>query len=512
MTTQDHTPRDPTPRERGRQTCRAAYMAIINLHHQVNLENLCMAGDPTSAALIADRITAAVAGMEQLDGLRGDICEPDLLAQIQLDDISAAVRRALNAAPDDTRPPLALVADLIEIVEHARTEIGPLRRQLRAAMADDPPRPRSSQFAVGQRAKWSDGDGHAILVKTGEEVTRGHQTFNVWQVEGSEVKVLIARGVRIEPADAGSLDAASAGGFTPRTEISEVKPAVFDAAADRYIADIASGPSRDFVKLKPGEPEETPPLHGMGYWRQPPPGYRNESDREYRNRLMKNGKSVYEATKIALDGGCDAGSEDPEIGALIEAHARDTADTARWVQEQTSLRISSRLVLNGRLMTADDFKTPEEFEIYRAGADRLPLGVLPGSWEGHLLTAMAAMAAAGIERHEARMTPDVVVNAEHPHPELLAFRRWAEAKVASNGHKAAMLSGQRLRGEVDKVIEVQVAKIDRLAADIDRARETQAKTDKALREIRALVDRGAHSPTLTYDLLMEIDALAKGVL
>ena len=41
---------------------------------------------------------------------------------------------------------------------------------------------------------------------------------------------------------------------------------------------------RDFVKLAPGEPEETPPSHGMGYWRKPPTGYRNERDAEYKAR------------------------------------------------------------------------------------------------------------------------------------------------------------------------------------------------------------------------------------
>lgn len=129
MTTTPTNPDDKSPRERSRQTCRAAYMSIINLHHQVALGDLCKAGDPTAAALIADRIMAATAGMEQLDGLRGDISidgEPsrrEMDLAIQLDDIAAAVRPALLADPDDPRRPIDLVRDLVLHCREAQGEL-----------------------------------------------------------------------------------------------------------------------------------------------------------------------------------------------------------------------------------------------------------------------------------------------------------------------------------------------------------------------------------------------------
>lgn len=136
-----------------------------------------------------------------------------------------------------------------------------------------------------------------------------------------------------------------------------------------------------------------------------------------------------------------------------------------------------------QLMTAADFKTPEEFEIYRAGADRLPLGILPGSWEGHLLTAMAAMVAAGIERHEARIAPAPAPAVEPrpvPHPdlaELRAFRQWCADKV--NGGVIASTS-EHLRGHVDVWIKERV---DAALRKADAAAlEERARIVKALRD------------------------------
>jgi hypothetical protein len=60
---------------------------------------------------------------------------------------------------------------------------------------------------------------------------------------------------------------------------------VGEALTDLVLKRYGSAPQREFVKLKPGEPEETPPWHGFGNWRQPPPGYRNERDSEYRVRV-----------------------------------------------------------------------------------------------------------------------------------------------------------------------------------------------------------------------------------
>lgn len=67
-----NTTTDKTPRERGRQTCRAAYMAVISMHHAVNLCELAQR-DPFAAASIAQQVVAAADALAELDGLRGDI-------------------------------------------------------------------------------------------------------------------------------------------------------------------------------------------------------------------------------------------------------------------------------------------------------------------------------------------------------------------------------------------------------------------------------------------------------
>lgn len=61
---------DPTPRERGRKTCRAALMSVISLHRRT---------DPLAAEVdgqLAQAVVAAVVAMMDLDGLRGDIDAP----------------------------------------------------------------------------------------------------------------------------------------------------------------------------------------------------------------------------------------------------------------------------------------------------------------------------------------------------------------------------------------------------------------------------------------------------
>jgi hypothetical protein len=82
--------------------------------------------------------------------------------------------------------------------------------------------------------------------------------------------------------------------------VSRHKPASIESLVDflglgDYMSEkLAEGKTRmDEVRrqLKPGEPEETPPLHGLGIWRQPPPGYRNEHDAEFvaRVRAVQDG-------------------------------------------------------------------------------------------------------------------------------------------------------------------------------------------------------------------------------
>lgn len=109
-----------------------------------------------------------------------------------------------------------------------------------------------------------------------------------------------------------------------------------------------------------------------------------------------------------------------------------------------------------QLLTAADFKSEDEFEVYRAGADRLPLGLLPGSWEAHLLTAAAAMVVAGIERHEARMAPP---DAERVFDE--SYARLSQAAKAALESKAA--DQKTIRDMSDRIrgLEVERGKIRR---------------------------------------------------
>lgn len=163
-----------------------------------------------------------------------------------------------------------------------------------------------------------------------------------------------------------------------------------------------------------------------------------------------------------------------------------------------------------RLMTEDDFRTPVEFKLYCIGAETLPQGILPGSWEAHLLKAMAAMASAAVGlrmgsmeapqpndlalrlddaakrgRHlwsqggstetirayvcEASNLLDAAAEkysilaalqrgtkhrdpareaADDISPELLAFRQWGERKVG--GAEAAFMTGKELRDAIDR--------------------------------------------------------------
>ena len=234
---------EPTPRERGRQTCRAALMSIVSLHHKLDLAEMIKT-DCAGADVAMQHIGNAVASLELLDGLRGDIDgEPsrrEMGLAIQLDDISAAVRRALKAPAADTRPPLALVADLIEAAEEAGAEIEARDlEQLEArrydairlmglpspivvakASAPDQTLPVYYQGSkVGEAEVRSQPERSVIVVVTGEQLLadmkRSHVEVSMSDEGGPAIYV------RRRP-----------GGFTPRTEVSEVKPAVFDAGSD----------------------------------------------------------------------------------------------------------------------------------------------------------------------------------------------------------------------------------------------------------------------------------------
>lgn len=357
----------------------------------------------------------------------------------------AILREALQAPPDDDRPAVALARDLVarirqgalERLEAQRYDLGrlmglPSPIVVAKASAPDQTLPMYYQGSkVGEAEVRSQPERSVIVVVTGEQLiadmNRGAVEVSMSDEGGPAIYV------RRRP-----------GGFTPRTEVSKVKPADFDLISP------ASGDQLDRIGAL------------VDVHREPP----EETDEEYRRRVLGRFK--------ATDAGRDAGSDDPEVGALVEEAARETMRIPPYSRppQKTAEQLVYGAAGGRQLMTAADFKTPEEFEIHRAGADRLPLGIMPGSWEGHLLTAMAAMVAAGIERHEARMAPAAKVEIDAENLFDVSYARLSTSAQTALATKAADLQKIReLEAEIDRLRLAAVEDHRRDGADRARVRD-----------------------------------------